>query len=103
MLRYVYKYSFLGGATNSSFLVFLLKEKGASSFDRFRPISFYNVSYKIMANIIANRLKPFLSYLILYNQGGFVVGRQIWENIILVQEAIHSSFNQGKKKFVDKN
>jgi hypothetical protein len=55
-----------------------------------------------MAKIIANRLKPLLNSLILPNQGGFVAGRQIWDNIILVQEAIHSSFKRGEKGMVIK-
>jgi hypothetical protein len=61
MLRYVQRSHRLGGATNSDFLALLPKEKGSSSFDRFKPISLCNVSYKIMAKIISNRLKPLLT------------------------------------------
>jgi hypothetical protein len=55
-----------------------------------------------MSKIIVNRLKPFLNSLILPNQGGFIVGRQIWDNFILVQEAIHSSFSRGEAGMVIK-
>jgi len=102
MIRYVQNSYRLGGATNSAFLALIPKEKGASSFDRFRPISLCNVSYKIMAKIITNRLNPFLSSLILSNQGGFLVGRKIWYNLILVQEAIHSRNSRGEKGMVIK-
>jgi len=44
-----------------------------------------------LSKIIANRLNPLLSPLILSNQEGFVVGHQIWDNFILVQEAIHAN------------
>jgi hypothetical protein len=67
------------------------KEIEATSLDRFKPIYICNISYKIMAKIVANRMTPFLISLILPNQGGFVAGRKIWDNFILVQEAIHSS------------
>jgi hypothetical protein len=97
MLSYVQRSYHLGGATNSTFLALFPKEKGSSSFDIFRPISLCNVSYKIMAKIISNRLKPLLNSLILPKQGGFVEGRKIWDNIILVQEAIHSSHSHGEK------
>jgi hypothetical protein len=50
----------MGGATNSSFLAMIPKEKNATSFDRFHPISLCNVSYKILAKVIANRLKSML-------------------------------------------
>jgi hypothetical protein len=95
MIRFEHKLKKVGGATNSSFLALVPKEHGASTLDRFRPISLYNTSYKIMAKIIANKLNPFLRSLILPNQGGFVASRQIWDNFILVQEAIHSSNSRG--------
>ena len=87
----------IGGSTNSAFLALMPKEKGANSFDRYRPISLCNIGYKIITKIMANRLKHILPYLIPENQGGFVKGRKIWDNIILVQEAIHSSQKNGEK------
>jgi len=87
----------IGGSTNSAFLALIPKEKGAKTFDRFRPISLCNIGYKIITKIMANRLKNILPQLIPENQGGFVKGRMIWDNIILVQEAIHSSQKNGDK------
>ena len=46
---------------------------------------------------MASRLKHVLPNLIPKNQGGFVKGRKIWDNIILVQEAIHSIQKNGDK------
>jgi hypothetical protein len=66
------------------------------------PISLCNVSYKILAKIITNRLNNLLPQLILPNQGGFVEKIQIWDNITLVQEVIHSSFNNREKWMVIK-
>ena len=51
---------------------------------------------------MASRLKHILPFIIPENQGGFVKGRKIWENIILVQEAIHSSLKNGDKGMVVK-
>jgi exonuclease III len=87
----------LGGSTNSSFLALIPKEKGEKTFNRFRPISLCNTGYKIITKIIANRLKKILPKLIPENQGGFVRGRQILDNIILVQEAIHTSCKKKEK------
>lgn len=79
------------GSTNSAFLALIPKEKEARNFDRFRPISLCNTGYKLVTKIIANRIKGILPRLIPENQGGFIQGRQIINNIILVQEVIHSS------------
>jgi hypothetical protein len=87
----------IGGSTNSAFLALIPKEKGAKHLPRFRPISLCNTGYKIITKIIANRLKKMLPRLIPENQGGFVHGRQILDNIILVQEAIHSSYTKKEK------
>jgi hypothetical protein len=83
-------------------LALFQKKRGPLHLKYSHPISLCNVSYKIMAKIIANRLKPYLNSLILPNQGGFVANRQIWDNIILVQEAIHSSVSRGEKGMVVK-
>ena len=92
----------LGGSTDSSFLTLIPKEKGAQLFSRFRPISLSNTGYKIITKIIANRLKKVLPKIIPENQGGFVKGRHIQDNIILVQEAIHTSFQRKESGMVVK-
>jgi hypothetical protein len=92
----------IGGSTNSSFLALIPKEKGANSFNRFQPIFLCNIGYKIITKVIASRLKGILSDLIPENQGGFVQGSQIADNIILVQEAIHSSLKRKEKGMIVK-
>ena len=102
MIKYVQKSCKLGGATNTSFLALIPKEKNANSFEWFPPISVYNVSYKILTKIIANRLKHILPWLILPNQGGFMTQRKIWDNIILVQEEIHTSVTNRERGMIIK-
>eukprot|EP00253_Pinus_taeda_P032784 PITA_32784 len=92
----------LGGGINSAFLALIPKEKGASDFSRFRPISLCNSSYKLVSKIIANRLKIILPAIIPENQGGFIKGRKILDNIVLVQEAVHSSCQRNEKGMVIK-
>ena len=86
----------IGGAMNSTFLALIPKDKNPTSIKRYRPISLCNSSYKILTKIISNRLKKVIPHLISENQGGFIAGRKIYDNILLVQEAIHS--NQSRKK-----
>lgn len=81
----------LGGITNSSFLALVPKEANTSGLARFGPIGLCNYSYKIQTKIIASKLKSLFPSLIFENQGGFLSKRNIFRNIILVQEAIHSS------------
>ena len=87
----------VGGCTNSTFLALIPKEVNPSSFDRFRLISLCNASYKILAKLMANRFKLLLAKLISLLHGGFVKGRHLVDNVIQVQEALHSSFQRKEK------
>lgn len=92
----------IGGNMNSTFLALIPIEKGANSFNRFRSISLCNIDYKLITKIIANRLKIILLKIIPESQGGFIQGRQIVDNFILVQEAIHSILSRNEKGMVVK-
>jgi ribonuclease HI len=102
MIRKSQQSSKLGGSTNLAFLALIPKEKGAITFNRFRPISLCNTSYKILTKVIANRLKTILPLIVPENQGGFIQGRHIADNIILVQEALHSSVRRKDKGMIIK-
>ena len=92
----------IGGSTNSAFLVLIPKEKGATSFNRFRHISLCNIGYKFITKVISNRIKEVLPAIIPENQGVFIKGRHIADNIILVQEAIYSSLHRWEKGMIIK-
>lgn len=102
MVRKSQYFAKIGGSTNSTFLSLLPKEKGASDFSRFRPISMCNTSFKLITKIISIRLKNILPDIISENQGGFIKGRKILDNIVLVQEAVHSSGQRKEKGMVIK-
>eukprot|EP00253_Pinus_taeda_P001792 PITA_01792 len=92
----------MGSIIKSSHLALIPKDPNPQSFDRFRPISLCNVSYKIITKILANRLKNILPSIISENQGGFVPRRHITDNVILIQEAIHSSISRNERGMIIK-
>lgn len=87
----------ISGGTNSTYLALIPKESNPKTFSRFRPISLCNASYKILAKLLASRIKPLLKKLISGPQGGFVEGRHILDNVIQVQETIHTSVKRNEK------
>eukprot|EP00253_Pinus_taeda_P027195 PITA_27195 len=92
----------VGGSTNSTYLALIPKDSNPETFARFRPISLCNASYKILAKLLANRMKPMLPRIISTAQGGFVKGRHILDNVIQVQETIHSSKQRKEKGMIIK-
>ena len=88
--------------TNSTFLPSIPKETNPGTFFRFRSISLCNASYKICSKLMANRLKTLLHKVVSHNQGGFINGRHISDNVILVQEMIHSSKARKEKGMIIK-
>eukprot|EP00253_Pinus_taeda_P022026 PITA_22026 len=75
---------------NTSFISLIPKQDSTMSPDKFRPISLYNVVYKIISKILASRLKPLLPSLISGEQSGYVEGRKILDDIIQAHEVVHS-------------
>ena len=54
-----------------------------------RPISLLNIDYKILAHVLANRLKTVIKELIHTDQNGYIKGRNIAYNIRLIQDVIN--------------
>jgi hypothetical protein len=75
---------------NHTFIILIPKQSGSHSMNQFRPISLYNISYKIISKILANRLKAILPKIIFPLQSTFVLGRSIQENSIIAHELLHS-------------
>ncbi|KAA3472023.1 reverse transcriptase [Gossypium australe] len=75
---------------NNTLIVLIPKKESPEDFSQFRPISLCSVLYKLVMKVIANRFKVVLPKLISQEQAGFIAGWNIFDNIILAQEVIHS-------------
>jgi hypothetical protein len=75
---------------NSTFLALIPKVNNPTSFGDYRPIALCNLCYKIIAKLIANRIRPILSRSLSSEKLGFLKGRQILDAIGTAHECLHN-------------
>ena len=75
---------------NASFIVLISKKQNASNIRDFRPISLIGSVYKLLAKVLANRLRMVLDGLISESQNAFVGGRKILDSVLIANECLDS-------------
>ena len=83
---------------NETYICLIPKVRCPQNIMEFRPISLCNVLYKIVAKVLANRLKEILPEVISESQSAFVPRRQITDNVIVAFETMHSIDQRRKGK-----
>ena len=81
---------------NDTYICLIPKVNSPQKITEYRLISLCNVIYKIVAKVLANRLKGVLPKVINDAQSAFVPGRQITDNVLAASEVMHC-INQRRK------
>ena len=103
-LNLAYDNGSLSTTQKRSILSLLFKKNDKHLLKNWRPISLLNTDYKILAHVLANRLKTVINKLIHTDQNGYIKGRNIGFNIRLIQDVIEYFENdniEGAVLFLD--
>lgn len=76
--------------SNEKIAVLIRFVSNPSKLTEYIPISLQNVLYKLIAKVLANRLKKVLPCIISQNQSAIIPRRLISENILVAYEALHT-------------
>lgn len=76
--------------TNDALVVLIAKVLKPEKITQFRPISLCNVLFKTITKVMVGRLKGVINKLIDHAQTSFIPGRLSTDNIVVVQEVVHS-------------
>lgn len=77
------------GELNCMNVILIPKKENTSSIKDLRLIALCNMLYKILAKVLANRLRVILPYVISDNQFSFVKDISITYNVLVALEIIH--------------
>ena len=89
-MRQIFQNLALIHEVNGTLLSLIPKTEKPENLSHFGRIGFCNVKYKLVTKTLATRLKEFMPTLISQCQSSFVPSRQSSDNILIVQEVVHS-------------
>ena len=96
LFREFYLHGTFQRSLNSTFLLLIPKKEEAEDLRDFRPISLVGSVYKLLAKILANRLKSVMGEVISDSQQAFIQRRQILNAVLIANETLDSRLKDNK-------
>ena len=87
---------------NATFLVLIPKKQNVEDLKDLRPINLVGGLYKILAKVLANRIKKVMGKIITQSQFAFVEGRQILDAVLIANEVVDSTLRRKESGLVCK-
>lgn len=85
---------------NSSYIVLIPKKDGACHVKDFWPISLIGSMYKIIAKVLARRMKSVMEKLIGESQSAFLVGKNILGGAVILNEILEEARRNKRSRLI---
>lgn len=100
MVKEFYERTKLPTSLISYFLALIPKIDNLQKLGDFRPISLLGCLYKILAKLLASRLRKVMDLIIGLYQSAFLAKRNILDGVIVINEAVDYARKSGKECFI---
>lgn len=80
----------------------MLKVINPQRISEFRPISLLGCVYKILAKVLAQRLRKLLEPIVSSNQSAFLPGRNILDGVVVINEVVNFAKKERKECLIFK-
>ena len=87
---------------NASFIVLIPKVPNLQTLDEYRPVSLIGCMYKIVAKLLANRLKKIMPLIIDERQSTFIESRHLLQSALIANEVVENAKRSQKSCLVFK-
>ncbi|GKV46692.1 hypothetical protein SLEP1_g53669 [Rubroshorea leprosula] len=88
-IKEFHKYGRLVRGINASYITLVPKKKNPTTLKEYRLVSMVGSLYKILAKVLANRLRKVIGKVISMTQSAFLEGRQLIDSVLALNELVH--------------
>ncbi|KAK9089185.1 hypothetical protein Scep_028267 [Stephania cephalantha] len=85
---------------NETYICLIPKGSQAGRIEDFRPISLITSMYKLLAKVLAHRLRAVLKYTIAKEQNAFIPDRQMIDYVVIASEVVKFARRRGLQGFI---
>jgi len=88
VVKFFHKEGMIPKGCNASFITLIPKSENPQSLEEYRPFSLVGCLYKILTNVLANRIKRVIANVIDESQSAFLSNRGLLDSVLVLNKVV---------------